>query len=63
MALPASTKHGMAAPPQEVQDLRTETGGRDDALSNVVESDSRILFGAMITAALGLAALMARGFH
>jgi hypothetical protein len=40
-----------------------ETNRRVDALRDAVESDSRILFGALITATLGLAALIAKGFH
>jgi phosphate uptake regulator len=59
----ASTKQAVAAFRQEVQDLRSETSRRDDALRDAVESDFRILFGAIITVALGLATLMAKGFH
>jgi len=46
-----------------VHDLRTETSRRDEALRDAVETDFRIMFGALITVALGLAALMAKGFH
>ena len=47
-----------------MQDLRTRDESReDDALRDAVESDFRILFGAIITVALGLATLMAKGFH
>jgi hypothetical protein len=40
-----------------------ETNRRLDALREAVESDFRVLFGAVITVAIGLAALMAKGFH
>jgi hypothetical protein len=46
-----------------VHDLRSDTNRRIDSLRDAVESDFRILFGAIISVALGLAALMANGFH
>jgi hypothetical protein len=58
-----STKQAVAGLQQEVRDLRAETSRRDDALRDTIESDFRILFGAIITVALGLATLMAKGFH
>ncbi|WP_034961111.1 hypothetical protein [Komagataeibacter kakiaceti] len=42
-----------------LKDLKTETS----TLRSNQERDFRILFGAIITATLGLAALMAKGFH
>ncbi|HVB69726.1 MAG TPA: hypothetical protein VNE67_17910 [Acetobacteraceae bacterium] len=55
---------------QEIHELRNETGRRDEGLRqeihelrNVQERDFRIMFGALITATIGLAALMAKGFH
>jgi hypothetical protein len=59
----ASTKQAVAGLQQEVHDLRSDTNRRIDSLRDAVESDFRILFGAIITVALGLAALMAKGFH
>jgi hypothetical protein len=59
----ASTKQAVAGLQQEVRDLRSDSNRRFDALRDAVESDFRILFGAIITVALGLATLMAKGFH
>lgn len=36
---------------------------RFDAMREAMERDFRIVFGAIITVALGLAALLAKGFH
>jgi tetrahydromethanopterin S-methyltransferase subunit G len=36
---------------------------RFDSMRDAMERDFRLLFGAIITVALGLAALMAKGFH
>ncbi len=47
----------------DVRDEVHETNRRVDALRDAVESDFRLTFGAIITVALGLAALMAKGFH
>jgi hypothetical protein len=55
-----------SATKQATADLRTEvreTNRRMDALRDTVEVNFRIMFGALITTALGLAALMAKGFH
>jgi hypothetical protein len=62
-----------SATKQATADLRTEareTNRRIDALRDAidvlrdtVEVNFRIMFGALITTALGLAALMAKGFH
>jgi hypothetical protein len=59
----SATKHAVAGLQQEVHDLRTETSRRDEALRDAIETDFRVMFGALITVALGLAALMAKGFH
>lgn len=66
----SATKQGMAGLRQDIGELRNETGRRDAGLRqkvhelrNVQERDFRIMFGALITAAIGLAALMAKGFH
>jgi hypothetical protein len=51
---------------QALADLRNEvreTNRRADALRDAVETNFRITFGALITTTLGLAALMAKGFH
>jgi hypothetical protein len=48
---------------QEFRALRTETSQRDEHLREAQERDFRILFSAMITVALSLAAMMAKGFH
>jgi hypothetical protein len=55
-----------SATKQATMDLRQEvreTNRRVDALRDAVENNFRIMFGALITTALGLAALMAKGFH
>ncbi len=62
-----------SATKQATADLRTEareTNRRIDALRDTVDAlrdagevNFRIMFGALITTALGLAALMAKGFH
>jgi hypothetical protein len=55
-----------SATKQATMDLRhevRETNRRVDALRDAVENNFRIMFGALITTALGLAALMAKGFH
>lgn len=44
-------------------DLRSELVRRTDVLRDAQERDFRILFSATITISLGLAALMAKGFH
>ncbi len=59
----SATKQAVAGLQQEVHDLRTETSRRDEALRDAIETDFRVMFGALITVALGLAALMAKGFH
>ena len=49
-----------------ITDLRQEvreTNRRVDVLHDVVERDFRLMFAALIAATLGLAALMAKGFH
>jgi hypothetical protein len=55
-----------AASKQSLSDLRQEvreTNRRVDVVRDALERDFRILFAALITATLGLAALMAKGFH
>jgi hypothetical protein len=55
-----------SATKQATMDLRQEvreTNRRVDALRDAVENNFRIMFGALITTVLGLAALMAKGFH
>ncbi|HEY3846295.1 MAG TPA: hypothetical protein VGL95_04195 [Acetobacteraceae bacterium] len=55
-----------SATKQATMDLRQEvreTNRRVDALRDAVENNFHIMFGALITTALGLAALMAKGFH
>ena len=47
----------------EVSRRFDDVNRRFDAMRDAMERDFRILFGALITVALGLAALMARGFH
>jgi uncharacterized coiled-coil protein SlyX len=66
----SATKQAVAGLQQEVHDLRTETSRRDDTLRDTIDAlrdtgevNFRIMFGALITTALGLAALMAEGFH
>ena len=43
--------------------MRDDMDRRFDAMRGAQERDFRILFSALITTALGLAALMAKGFH
>lgn len=59
----AATKAGMAGMQRDIQDLRADTNRRIDAVRDALERDFRLLFGALIAVALGLAALMAKGFH
>ena len=46
-----------------IQSDVTEIKGDIKDLRRVFETDFRLLFGALITAVLGLAAIMAKGFH
>jgi hypothetical protein len=66
----AATKDGIADLRQEGRDtnvridaLRDDMDRRFDAMRSAQERDFRIMFSALITTALGLAALMAKGFH
>lgn len=59
----AATKQATAGLWQEMRDLRSDTNRRFDLMRDAMERDFRILFGALITVTLGLAALMAKGFH
>lgn len=70
----ASTKEALSDLRRELHELRTETTRRDDDLRadmirrtddlrDALERDFRIMFGVLITTALGLAAMMAKGFH
>ena len=66
----SATKQGIAGLRQDLGELRNETSRRDEGLRQeirelrtVQERDFRIMFGALITTALGLAALLAKGFH
>ncbi|ALM87358.1 hypothetical protein ASB57_28830 [Bordetella sp. N] len=46
----------------DVRELRKETKAEIGALRTEVRTDFRVMFGALITVALGLAGLMAKGF-
>lgn len=66
----SATKLGMAGLRQDIGTLSNETSRRYEGLRqelhelrNAQERDFRIMFSALITTALGLAALMAKGFH
>jgi hypothetical protein len=59
----ATTKQAMSELWLEVRNLRSDTNRRIAALRDAVERDFRMLFGTLITVALGLAAIMAKGFH
>jgi hypothetical protein len=59
----ASTKEALTDLRQELRALRTETSRRDDGTREAQERDFRILFAALISVAIGLAAMMAKGFH
>jgi hypothetical protein len=59
----AGTKDAVAGLRQEVHELRADTNRRFEAMRDAMDRDFRLLFGAIITVALGLAALMAKGFH
>jgi hypothetical protein len=60
----ASTMKGTLAELKAGQDrLRDELGSGLDAARDRQERDFRITFGAIIAVALGLAALMAKGFR
>jgi outer membrane murein-binding lipoprotein Lpp len=47
----------------DLKDLGRRFDTRIDDLRKVLESDFRLLFGALIVATLGLAGVMAKGFH
>ena len=70
----AATKQGIVDIRNEIREQRSATDRRLDAtnqridalrdsLKDALERDFRIMFGALITAVVGLAALMAKGFH
>jgi len=59
----AATKASIADFRQELRALRAETSQRDERLRDAQERDFRILFSALISVAVGLAAMMAKGFH
>ncbi len=59
----ASTKEALLDLWQELRALRTETSRRDEAVRDAQERDFRILFAALMSVAIGLAAMMAKGFH
>ena len=58
-----STKDALGDIRADVRELRTEISGGMRGLRTTHDRDFRIVFGAMIAAALGLAWLMAHGFH
>ena len=47
----------------EMRDMRVELKGDIHQLQHRARSDFRLLFGALISVALGLSGLMAKGFH
>ncbi len=47
----------------DLKDLRIETRAEFKGLRKTDESNFRLLFGALIAVALGLAGIMAKGFH
>lgn len=48
---------------REITGLRSDVRQDSSELRRAAERDFRLLFGTLITAVLGLAALMAKGFH
>ena len=48
---------------RRMDELRADTNRRFDEMRDRHDRDFRLMFGALITAVLGLAALMAKGFH
>ena len=48
---------------EDVGDIKTDIRGLRGDISTIRTLDFRILFGAIITATLGLALIMAKGFH
>lgn len=48
---------------RDISELKDEVRGMRGDIASIRTTDFRILFGAIITVALGLAALMAKGFH
>jgi hypothetical protein len=48
---------------QEMKDMRRDTQSEFTTIRREMRNDFIILFGALIAAVLGLAALMAKGFH
>ncbi len=48
---------------RDIKELRDDVRGLRDDVKSIRTTDFRILFGAIIAVALGLAGLMAKGFH
>lgn len=48
---------------RDVKELRDDVRSMRSDISSIRTTDFRLLFGAIITVALGLAGLMAKGFH
>ena len=59
----SATKQGIVDIRNEIHELRIGTDRRFDDLRDPREHDFRVMFGALITTAVGFAALMAKGFH
>lgn len=59
----AKLEAGMAHLERDVSELRTDVREIRNDISGIRTTDFRLLFGAIIAVALGLAALMAHGFH
>lgn len=48
---------------QDIKDLKEDVRSLRNDIAGIRTTDFRIIFGAIITVALGLAGLMAKGFH
>lgn len=48
---------------RDIKELKDDTRSIKNDITSIRTTDFRLLFGAIITVALGLAALMAKGFH
>jgi hypothetical protein len=57
------TKEALVEMKQDARDMRQEFRREFENMRKDARGDFRLLFGAIITVALGLAGLMAHGFH
>ncbi|MEO8543467.1 MAG: hypothetical protein ABI434_07785 [Burkholderiaceae bacterium] len=59
----AKLEAGLEHVQKDIAELKADVRSIRDAITGIRTTDFRIMFGAIITVALGLSALMAKGFH